>query len=177
MGRYRWALRSGWAVAVIGLGVLMVQDVDTPVAGWVFINLASAVGTGMLMLAINVALQASVPQAHVAMSTTLVLFFRSFGKTVGVAMGNPILDNVLRTQLRQSGHNVPSAYLELSAVEVVALLNTETSRAALSPALVYTLRSALVTGFRALFGALAGLAAVNFCCRYRCTSIRSIRTM
>jgi hypothetical protein len=161
-GRYRWALRSGWAVAVIGLGVLIVQDVDTPIAGWVCINLASAVGTGMLLPAINLALQASVPQDHVAMSTTLVLFFRSFGKTVGVAMGNPILDNVLRTQLRQSDHHVPSAFLGLSAVEVVELLNTEAARAALSPALVYTLRSALVTGFRALFGALAGLAAVNF---------------
>lgn len=161
-GRYRWALRSGWAVAVIGLGVLIVQDINTPVAGWVFINLASAVGTGMLLPAISIALQASVPQDHVAMSTTLVLFFRSFGKTVGVAMGNPILDNVLRTQLGQSDHHVPSAYLGLSAVEVVELLNTEAARAALSPALVDTLRSALVTGFRALFGALAGLAAVNF---------------
>ncbi|PYH65803.1 MFS general substrate transporter, partial [Aspergillus vadensis CBS 113365] len=160
-GRYRWALRYGWAVAVIGLCVLIVQDVDTPVAGWVFINLASAVGTGMLLPAINLALQASVPQAHVAMSTTLVLFFRSCGKTVGVAIGNPILDNVLRTQLRQSDHHVPSAYLGLSAIEIVELLNSEATRAALSPALVYTLRSALVTGFRALFGALAGLAAVN----------------
>jgi hypothetical protein len=65
-GRYRWALRSGWAVAVIGLGVLMVQDLDTPVTGWVIINLASAVGTGMLLPAINLALRASVPQDHVS---------------------------------------------------------------------------------------------------------------
>ena len=162
-GRYLWALRWGWAVAVVGLGILMVQDVDTSIPGWIFINLASAVGTGMLLPAINVALQASVPQDHVAMSTTLVLFFRSFGKTVGVAMGNPILDNVLRAQLRgASAQDVPSAYLGLSAIEVVDLLNTDATRAALNPALVYTLKAALVTGFRALFGALAGLAAINF---------------
>ncbi|KAI0477933.1 major facilitator superfamily domain-containing protein [Xylariaceae sp. FL0804] len=160
-GRYRWALWSGWAVAVVGLGVLIIQDVDTPVVGWVFVNLASAVGTGMLLPAINLALQASVPQEHIAMSTTMVLFFRSFGKTVGVAIGNPILDNVMRSQLRQSNHDVPPEYMALSAIEVVEMLNAAASRAALSPALVYTLRSALVTGFRVLFGALAGLAAVN----------------
>ena len=161
-GRYRWALRGGWAVAIVGLCVLIVQDVDTPVASWIFINLASAVGTGMLLPTLNIALQASVSQVHVAMSTTLSLFFSFCGKTIGVAIGNPILDNVLRTQLRQSDHNVSSAYLGLSAVEVVELLNNGTTRAALSPALVHTLKSALVTGFRSLFGALAGLAAINF---------------
>lgn len=56
---------------------------------------------------------------------------------------------------------MPSAYLGLSAMEMIELLNNEATRAALSPALVCILRSALVTGFRVLFDALAGLAAVN----------------
>ncbi|KAI0139649.1 major facilitator superfamily domain-containing protein [Xylariaceae sp. FL1272] len=165
-GRYRWALNSGWAVAIVGIALLIVQGVDTSVPAWVFLNLAAAVGTGMLLPATNIGLQASVSQDHVAMSTTLVLFFRSFGKTVGVAIGNPIVDNVLRSQL-QSDPNVPSAYLGLSSVEVVGLLNSKASRASLDPALVHALKSGLVAGFRALFGSLAALALVNFLLQLR----------
>lgn len=35
MGRYRWAIWSGWAVTIFGTGLLIVLDVDTPTYQWV----------------------------------------------------------------------------------------------------------------------------------------------
>ncbi|KLU81864.1 hypothetical protein MAPG_00945 [Magnaporthiopsis poae ATCC 64411] len=53
----------------------------------------SALGMGLLFPFITLALQASVPQAEVAMAATLVLFFWSFGQVAGVAVGGSILEN------------------------------------------------------------------------------------
>jgi len=40
-GRFRWALWLGWALTILGKGVLVFLDVDTPTVSWIFITLVS----------------------------------------------------------------------------------------------------------------------------------------
>ncbi len=47
-GRYRWSVWVGWVFTVVGMGILTLQDTDTPTVEWVFLNLVAGLGTGML---------------------------------------------------------------------------------------------------------------------------------
>ncbi|RYP26352.1 hypothetical protein DL767_008074 [Monosporascus sp. MG133] len=99
-GRYRWAIWVGWVLTTLGLGLLILLGVNTSVPAWIFLSIVSGLVMGLLFPSIALALQSSVPQVDVAMAATLVLFFRSFGQAVGVAIGSSILDNRLRIDLR-----------------------------------------------------------------------------
>lgn len=48
LGVYRWAIWSGWLLTVIGMALRVLLRVHTSVPAWVFINLVSGVGLGML---------------------------------------------------------------------------------------------------------------------------------
>lgn len=100
-GRYRWALWAGWLITTLGCGLLCLFDVDTPRWEWVIINLISGIGIGLLFSALSLALQASVPQEHVAYAVGLLTFFRAFGQSIGVAVGGVIFQNRIKAELRR----------------------------------------------------------------------------
>jgi hypothetical protein len=82
-GHYRWALWTGWAVTIIGVGLLHFLDVGTPMRTWIGLNLVAGCGTGMLFGAMGFAVQASVSSEDMAVAVAMFTFFRSLG-AVGI---------------------------------------------------------------------------------------------
>ncbi|KAL7937324.1 putative MFS transporter [Trichoderma chlorosporum] len=112
-GKYRWALWAGWSLVCFGCGLLVLLDTRTTVPQWIFLGAVSGLGLGLLFPSINLSIQASVPQHEAGIAATLVLFFRSLGQALGVAIGGTILDNQLQVKLGNSTQGAPSSIMEL----------------------------------------------------------------
>lgn len=98
-GRYRWATWSGWFITTLGFGVLIYLKPNTPTVSWVFMNLVSGLGTGMLFPAMAIASQAAADPKDAAYAATMFSFIRAFGQTIGVAIGGVIFQNELKKKL------------------------------------------------------------------------------
>ena len=99
IGKYRWAIWSGWAIATLGYGLMYLLDVNTSTVAWVFITLVAGVGTGFLYPSLTFAIQASTPNKDQAYAVSLFTFFRGAGQCVGVAIGGTIFQNQIKTEI------------------------------------------------------------------------------
>lgn len=98
-GRFRWATWSGWVILTLGCGLLILLHVDTSVPAWIFLNLVSGLGAGMLFPAMALAVQAGATSADQGYAATMFAFFREFGNTIGVAIGGVIFQNQIEKRL------------------------------------------------------------------------------
>lgn len=98
-GKYRGFTWGGWALTVIGLGLLTLLKVDTSTPAWIFLNLVSGLGTGVLFSAMSLAVQAASTNENMDYAVTLFSFFRGFGQTVGVAIGGTIFQNQMKKEI------------------------------------------------------------------------------
>ena len=98
-GRYRWAVWAGWVLTTLGTGILYVIDVDTTVVQWIFINLVSGLGLGLLFPSMAFSIQASTANKDLAFAVALYSFFRAFGQAIGVAIGGTIFQNTMKIKL------------------------------------------------------------------------------
>lgn len=98
-GRYRWSLWAGWIFSTFGTGILYLLDVDTSVAGWIFLNLVVGIGMGLLFPAMAFAIQAASTNADLAFAVAMFSFFRSFGQSIGVAIGGTIFQNEVKKKI------------------------------------------------------------------------------
>ncbi|KAL2799940.1 MFS general substrate transporter [Aspergillus keveii] len=162
-GRYRWALWVGWALTCLGVGLLILLDEGTSVVQWVFIQGVSGLGIGCLFPSISIAVQASVPQREVGVAATLVLFFRSFGQALGVAVGGVILDNQLRRHLSTAlltgirGTATADSLLGGRALNAASLVEILDRLPAGSPETM-EIRRALVKSFQVIWMVICGFA-------------------
>ncbi|OCK75832.1 MFS general substrate transporter [Lepidopterella palustris CBS 459.81] len=108
---------AGWTIFTFGLGLLHLLNSSTSVPAWVFINLPSGVGLGILFTALSLATQATaeaqqtpststtkLPYAEgndqvKAMAAGLNPFFRALGQAIGIAIGQAAFSNKMRAQL------------------------------------------------------------------------------
>ena len=98
-GRFRWAIWAGWFLTVLGMGVLYDLTPDTSIPAWIFMNLVPGMGLGMLYSSLAYATQASADQADVAFAAAMYTFARSFGQSIGVAIGGTIFQAQLKVKL------------------------------------------------------------------------------
>ena len=98
-GRYRWAIWSGWVLTTLGSGILYLMDVDTTTVQWVFLNLVPGLGMGILFPSMTFAVQASQRNENLAFAVAMFSFFRSFGQSIGVAIGGTIFQNQIKKKL------------------------------------------------------------------------------
>ncbi|KAK6537998.1 hypothetical protein TWF694_010891 [Orbilia ellipsospora] len=108
-GKFRWALHAGWALTVLGIGLLYLLDVDTPTVSWIFINLVSGLGTGMLFPAMGLAIQAAAPVGDTGYAVAMFSFLRAGGQTFGVAIGGMAFQNFLKSKLNGFPELAPMA--------------------------------------------------------------------
>lgn len=99
-GRYRWAIWAGWAITTLGLGLLVLLDVDTKIQQWIFICLVSGIGMGILFPSLQFQLQAASTNKDMAFAVAMFVFFRSFGQALGVAIGGVIFQNEMVSNLK-----------------------------------------------------------------------------
>jgi hypothetical protein len=78
-GSYPWGIWIGWIVTTLGMGLLRLLDVGTPVSLWAGLNLVIGLGTGILFGAMAFAVQASVTSELLASAVSMFSFFRSLG--------------------------------------------------------------------------------------------------
>lgn len=156
-GRYRWALWTGWALTTLGLGLLVLLDVDTSVPAWVFLNLVPGIGTGILFPSMGMAVQAASSAADQAAAVTMFAFLRSLGQTLGVAVGGVVFQNQIRERLLAVPALAPSAKALASdasrLVEVIRGMPPGEERE--------LLRAAYVFGLRRVWIVMGALAAVG----------------
>ncbi|KAG0138126.1 major facilitator superfamily domain-containing protein [Tuber indicum] len=119
-GRFRWALWLGWILTVLGMGVLVLLDVDTSTVSWIFITLVSGLGTGILFPSMAYAIQASASDEDMAYAVSMFSFFRAFGQAFGVAIGGVIFQNALKTEIAK--HAVLRAMAGEYSADAVALV-------------------------------------------------------
>ena len=98
-GRYRWAIWSGWVLTTLGTGLLYLLDVNTTTVQWVFLNLVSGLGMGILFPSMSFSIQAATTNKDLAFAVALFSFFRAFGQSIGVAIGGVIFQNQLKKKL------------------------------------------------------------------------------
>jgi hypothetical protein len=112
----------------------------------------------LLFPSIALAIQASVPQTEVAMSATLVFFFRSFGQALGVAIGGTILDNRMQANMRVVGglDHGDANQVASSAVSLVAQLKALPHDSPLS----ILLREAFAKSFQTIWAVMCSVAGL-----------------
>ncbi|KAK2745895.1 hypothetical protein FQN57_003508 [Myotisia sp. PD_48] len=100
-GRYRWSIWGGFAMAILGLGLMTLFKPDTSVPAWIFLSLPGGIGMGMLFPALGFAIQASALKGHMAIAVAMFSFFRAMGQAIGVAVGGVIFQNQMYKNLRK----------------------------------------------------------------------------
>jgi hypothetical protein len=98
-GRYRLANRLGWFLTTVGMGLLIILKPNTPTVSWIFLNLVGGLGAGILFPAMALAVQASATAKDQAYAANMFSFFRSFGQTLGVAIGGVIFQNQMKKRM------------------------------------------------------------------------------
>ena len=89
-GAYVWALRAGWILTTLGMGLLCLLGRDTPVFAWILLNLVPGIALGMLVPAGGTAIQAATSPADSGHAISMFYMIRGCGQTIGVAIGSTI---------------------------------------------------------------------------------------
>ncbi|CAG8957537.1 hypothetical protein HYFRA_00010403 [Hymenoscyphus fraxineus] len=99
--RYLWTVWLGWVLCTVGFGTMILLDNKTSRGVYSIVQIAPGVGTGFLLSALAVPVQAamSVDDAGLAMGTQV--FFRAVGALVGVAFGSSVFTNEFSRALQQ----------------------------------------------------------------------------
>lgn len=157
-GKYRWAVWLGWVLTTFGMGLLIYLKTNTSVPAWIFLEIVSGIGIGLLFPSIALAIQASTPSRDVAMTSTLALWFRSLGQTLGVAIGGTIFQNRLKTELA----NVPgfSSTASTEANNAVGLIEYLRHLPSGDPQAT-ALKQAYTRSFRAIWTVMCILAGIS----------------
>ena len=98
-GNFRWAIWAGWFLSVLGMGLIYELTPSTSTPAWIFLNLVPGAGLGMLYSSLAYATQASAKQVDVAFAAAMYTFSRSFGQSIGVAIGGTIFQARLKINL------------------------------------------------------------------------------
>jgi hypothetical protein len=98
-GRYRPLQHVGFAMMVIGFGLLSLLKANSTTAQWVGYQLVSAAGTGLVLPVLLPAVQASLTEADTALSTSTWAFIRSFGLIWGATIPTAAFNNRFNTLL------------------------------------------------------------------------------
>ena len=99
-GNYRWAVWSGCILTTTGMGLLILLSVDTPTVEWIFLNLVSGIGIGMLYPAMAFSIQAAASNADLPFAAAMFSFFRACGQMLGIAIGGAVFQNEMTKKLR-----------------------------------------------------------------------------
>jgi MFS family permease len=99
-GHYRWAVWSGWAITVLGVGLAILLKVDTSIPAWIFLTMVSGIGLGILFPSMQFSLQAATTNKDMGFAVAMFSFFRTLGQAIGVAIGGVIFQNQMEKKLR-----------------------------------------------------------------------------
>ncbi|KAL2201510.1 major facilitator superfamily domain-containing protein [Corynascus similis CBS 632.67] len=151
VGRYRWAVWSGWAVATVGCGLLVLLDADTKTPVWVFIFVVFGIGHGMILTSISVGIQAMSHSEDAGRAAAMYAFMRSLGMSIGVAVGGTVFQNVMSNKLDEL--DLPRSIAHNSEAFVKVMYHMDPT----DPKRI-SLIHAYVAGFHGIYWTITGVA-------------------
>ncbi|KAK4889193.1 hypothetical protein LTR27_011951 [Elasticomyces elasticus] len=109
-GRYKTITLLGWATLVLGCGLLSLLGEETTVERWIFTNVVSGIGIGIVAVSQPIAAQAATAPKHAPIANGLTPFCRALGQAVGIVVGSAIAQNVFKYSLHRfatGGNSIP----------------------------------------------------------------------
>lgn len=97
-GRYKPLHLIGWALIIIASGLFSLLDAGSSTAEFVIFQLLFGIGGGMIAVILIPAMQASLDESLVALSTGVWTFARFFGGLWGIAIPSAIFNNEARVR-------------------------------------------------------------------------------
>ncbi|KAL2843261.1 major facilitator superfamily domain-containing protein [Aspergillus pseudodeflectus] len=88
-----------WIITTLGLGVMILLDVDTTIPQWIFLTLCTGIGLGILYTSLAFVNQAASDDASMAFAVSFFIFARLIGQCIGVAICGVIFQNQMRAKL------------------------------------------------------------------------------
>ena len=155
-GHYRWAVWSGWALTVLGVGLLVILKVDTTIPAWIFLTMVFGVGLGILFPSMQFSLQAATTNKDMGFAVAMFSFFRTFGQAIGVAVGGVIFQNQMEKKLRA----YPQFASQANELAKDAAALVQVIKATPDGQDKLDLRTAYVDSVRVIFIVLCALGAV-----------------
>ena len=108
LGRYTWAIWSGWALTLVATALLILLSTSTPTYGWALLFVPVGLGHGLVLMSLNFCVQALADTKDVAYAAAMYTFLRTFGMCVGVAVGGTVFQNRLLHHLVASPMHLPN---------------------------------------------------------------------
>ncbi|PCH33069.1 MFS multidrug transporter [Wolfiporia cocos MD-104 SS10] len=102
--RYRAPIWAGWALLLVGHGLLSTLSASSSRARGIGFQVVTGTGIGLVYSSTYFPVLAPLPVAENAPALALYVFLRSFAQIWGVAIGGSVLQNEL-------AHRLPSAFL------------------------------------------------------------------
>ncbi|KAH8989226.1 MFS general substrate transporter [Lactarius hatsudake] len=99
LGVYRGIIWGGWAVLILGWGLMTMLDDHSNTAEKVLYLMVTALGIGCLFQTPLIALQAAMPLKDMATSTGAFVFLRTLGGAVGISIGQAIYTSILKRKI------------------------------------------------------------------------------
>ncbi|XWW94456.1 hypothetical protein V2A60_002399 [Cordyceps javanica] len=159
--RYVWAVRLSWLIPSLGLGLCTLWGAHTSLAQTVGFEAMVAVGLGSLFTALPIMTQANTePDAH-GHAVGILVSFRLFGASVGLAVSAAAFGNQFSTSVAILGALPPALRLLLQENQALGAIPRLTGLD-LSPAELVDILAAYEQSFRAVFFVLTGLSCVGF---------------
>lgn len=100
---YRRPIWIGWALILIGSGLTLLFNKETPVAVWVIVLIILGLGHGAVLNAQNFAAQAMSDEGEQGEAAAMYAFVRQFGMALGVVVGGCVFQNVMSSGLERAG--------------------------------------------------------------------------
>jgi hypothetical protein len=103
LGRFRWAIWSGWAITTLACGLQLLLDAHSKSAITSVVFAIFGIGMGMVLTSLNVGIQAVSSAGDSAMAASMYGFLRSLGMPLGVALAGTVFSNAMSDKLTSFG--------------------------------------------------------------------------
>ncbi|EPE25317.1 MFS general substrate transporter [Glarea lozoyensis ATCC 20868] len=98
-GEYRWVTWIGWIISTLGLGVMILLDVNMSTVQWFFLTLTTGIGLGLLYTSLAIINQAASRDELMSFAISMFIFARMLGQCLGVAISGVVFQNQMRSNL------------------------------------------------------------------------------
>ncbi|KAJ7809511.1 iron permease [Mycena olivaceomarginata] len=154
MGKYRPINWIGWAISIVGFGLVSTFREDSSVGKWVGYQLVGGIGLGLLFYAPIFPLLAPLPPTRAGSALALFSFIRAFSQTWGITISSTILQNSLKKNLPPAfvAQFPPGFEIAYAAIPVIHQLD---------PPLRNEVRAAFADSMAVIWQTMIGIAGLG----------------
>ena len=153
-GRYKRYPIVGMAIASCGLALLSTIDRDTAYLAMIVPMFVIGYGTASVYTTTSIATQNSVEFRDLGVATATVMFFRSLGGSLGLALDGTVLNSTVRAEL--------TSRLQLGTGEAISLIRAPAEIRALPDAARQAVTGAISVGVGRVFLIASVVVAIGF---------------